>query len=117
VGRDKKRSLSIARLKTSMSYQHSSFDCTSADFERAALERFRSLVPFLPRTCKIFREPWDCSTVLCLDFLDCPLYLNSVKEQAHLLVSAAQKLGLANAIVIKVGNKFMGWLGDRSNKG
>jgi len=100
-----------------MSHQYSSFDCTSADFERAALERFRSLVPFLPPNCKVFREPWNCSTVLCLDFVNCPIYLDSVREQGHLVVNAAQALGLANAIVVRIGNKFVGWMGDRSNKG
>jgi hypothetical protein len=97
-----------------MSHQYSSFDCTSANFEKAALTRFRSLVTFLPQDCQVFREPWDCSTILCLNFANCPREFDSVREQAHLLVNAAQKLGLTNAIVFRIGNKFMGWLGNSS---
>jgi hypothetical protein len=97
-----------------MSHQYSSFDCTSANFEKAALTRFRSLVTFLPQDCQVFREPWDCSTILCLNFANCPSELDLVREQAHLLVNAAQKLGLANAIVFRIGNKFRGWLGNSS---
>jgi hypothetical protein len=99
-----------------MSHQYSSFDssfdCTSADFEKAALNRFRSLVIFLPQDCKVFREPWECSTILCLDFANCPDYLHPVKGQAHLLVNAAQELGLANAIIFRIGSRFMGWMGN-----
>ncbi|MGH2414092.1 MAG: hypothetical protein ACRDEA_10455 [Microcystaceae cyanobacterium] len=92
-----------------MSNQHSFFNCTSSDFEKAALNRFRSLVFFLPSTCKIFREPWDCSTVLCLDFANCPSSLEMAREQTHLLVYAMQELGLANAVIFRMGHKFIGW--------
>jgi hypothetical protein len=95
-----------------MSHQYSHFDCTSADFEKAALNRFRSLVAFLPQDCKVFREPWECSTILCLDFADCPNYLKTVRQQAQQLFAALQELGLANAIVFRIGNKFMGWTGN-----
>jgi len=50
----------------------SPLNCNSADFEQAALAKFRSLVAFLPQDSKIFREPWGRSTVLCLDFANCP---------------------------------------------
>jgi hypothetical protein len=99
-----------------MGHQYSSFDCTSAGFEKEVIYRFRSLVAFLPQSCKVFREPWEYSTVLCLDFVDCPQYLEAVKQQSHLLVVAAKDLGLANAIVFRVGNKFMGWMRDPSVK-
>jgi hypothetical protein len=85
-----------------------SFECTSADFEKAAIHRFRSLVSFLPLTCKVFREPWECSTVLCLDFADCPSYLELAKQEARSLAEAAETLGLAGAIVFRVSHKFMG---------
>ena len=99
-----------------MSHPHSSFDCTSADFEKAALYRFRSLVTFLPGDCKVFREPWDCSTVLCLDFANCPGYLYLVTQNGDLLVNSAQELGLANAIIFRIGTKFMGWRGNPTPK-
>ncbi|MCU0535291.1 MAG: hypothetical protein MUD14_15495 [Hydrococcus sp. Prado102] len=97
-----------------MSHQYSSFDCTSEYFEKAALNRFRSLVAFLPQDCKIFREPWDCSTILCLDFANCPDKLDAVIEKAALLLSAAQELGLTNAIVFRIANKFLGRVGNTS---
>lgn len=97
-----------------MSHQYSSFDCTSEYFEKVALTRFRSLAAFVPQDCKIFREPWDCSTILCLDFANCPDKLNSVIEKAALLVSAAQTLGLTNAIVFRIANKFVGRMGNTS---
>jgi hypothetical protein len=97
-----------------MSHQYSSFDCTSEYFEKAALSRFRSLVAFVPQECKIFREPWDCSTILCLDFAKCPDRLNSVIEKAALLISAAQELGLTNAIVFRIAHKFVGRIGNTS---
>ncbi len=94
-----------------MSYSYSSFDCTSANLEKVALNRFRALVSFIPKECRIFREPWDCSTILCLDFGDCPDSLLTVKNYNTVLVSIAQELGLANAIIFRVGNKFIGWSG------
>jgi hypothetical protein len=92
-----------------MSNQPLPSDCTSADLEKVALNRFRTLVSFLPSECKIFREPWDCSTVLCLDFVKCPNLLDSSRQQAHWLIKASQELGLSNAVIFKVGHKFMGW--------
>ena len=53
----------------------SPFNSTSADFEQAALARFRRLVSFLPQGSKVFREPWGRSTVLCLDFSNCPPFI------------------------------------------
>lgn len=91
-----------------MREQPSSFDCTSADFEKAAIQRFRALVIFLPQECQVFREPWECSTVLCLDFAHCPHLLDITKEKADLLAQAAQDLGLANSMIFRVGSKFRG---------
>jgi hypothetical protein len=92
-----------------MQPEPSSFKCTSADFEKAALKRFRSLVTFLPPDCRVFRETWDCSTVLCLDFANCPTFLDFTRQNAHLLIQSAQELGLTNAVIFRLGNKFMGW--------
>ncbi len=92
-----------------MSHQHRPFDCTSAELEKAVLSRYRSLVTWLPSDCRVFREPWDCSTVLCLDFAKCPYLLPVVKMESQSLIETAQALGLANAIIFRIGNKFMGW--------
>ncbi len=92
-----------------MSHPNLPSDCTSADFEKEAMQRLRTLVSFLPTDCKIFREPWDCSTVVCLDFLHCPHQLDRIRERSQELIDTTQELGLANAIIFRIGNKFMGW--------
>jgi hypothetical protein len=92
-----------------MSHQHSFYDCTSADFEKAALDRFRARASCLPTSCKIFREPWQASTVLCFDFAQCPSLLETTRQQAQRLAGTAQELGLAHAMIFRIGNKFMGW--------
>jgi hypothetical protein len=97
--------------KTLMSQPYSSADdFTGANFEQAAITRFRNLVKFLPQNCRIFRETWDCSTVLCLDFDDCPSYLSISKVRSPVLSEMAQKLGLGQAISFKMGNRSMGWV-------
>jgi hypothetical protein len=92
-----------------MSNQHRPFDCTSTELEKAAVSRYRELVTWLPADCRVFREPWDCSTVLCLDFAKCPYLLPIVQMESQSLVDVAQELGLANAIVFRIGNKLIGW--------
>ncbi|TRU31054.1 MAG: hypothetical protein EWV50_06680 [Microcystis aeruginosa Ma_MB_F_20061100_S20] len=92
-----------------MSYQHSSFDCTSANFEKAALSHFRTLVAFLPDNCRIYRQTWEFSTVLCLDFLDCVQGLAITRQNFAHLVNVTQELGLGQAIILKVGNKIVEW--------
>jgi len=85
-------------------------DFTSERLEQEAIARFRSLVKFLPKNCRIFRETWDSSTVLCLDFDDCPSYLPISKVKAPLMSEMAQQLGLSQAISFKMGNRSMGWV-------
>lgn len=92
-----------------MHSKRSSLKSTSADFEKAAMERFRSLAIYVPENCQVFREPWDCSTVLCLNFEACPDLLESVKHKVDVLASAAHALGLARSIIFKIGNKVQGW--------
>lgn len=99
-----------------MNHPYSFSDCTSANLEKIALNRFRALVTFLPNACRVFREPWDCSTVLCLDFADCADQLMAVKAQEEQLFSAAEELGLANGIIFRMGNKFMGWSGNSHSR-
>lgn len=94
-----------------MNHSYSSSDCTSANLEKEVISRFRSLVNFLPKDCRIFREPWDCSTILCLDFAYCPGFLEVIKEEDSQLLTVAQRLSLSNAIIFRVGHKFMGWSG------
>lgn len=94
-----------------MSHPYSFSDCTSANLEKVALTRFRDLVQCLPKDCRVFREPWDCSTILCVDVGNCSNFFPEIQQQAALLVNIAQELGLANAIIFRMGNRFMGWSG------
>ena len=84
-------------------------DCTSADFEQAALAKFRSLVSFLPQDSMIFREPWGRSTVLCFDFVNCPHLFSVDQEQARSLSLAIAELGLADSMIFRMGSKIVGW--------
>ncbi|HEY9770994.1 MAG TPA: hypothetical protein V6C71_21290 [Coleofasciculaceae cyanobacterium] len=84
-------------------------NCTSANFEQAALAKFRSLVSFLPQDSKIFREPWGRSTVLCLDFENCPHLFDVDQEQDRLISQAIARLGLANSMTFRIGSKTIGW--------
>ncbi|MEA5508640.1 hypothetical protein VB715_02575 [Crocosphaera sp. UHCC 0190] len=92
-----------------MNNPHLPFECTTAELEKAAIQRFRTLVNLLPSQCQVFREPWDCSTVVCLDFVQCPHLLDSIREQEQLLIEGVKELGLGNAIVFRLGKKLMGW--------
>ncbi|WP_107668591.1 hypothetical protein [Cyanothece sp. BG0011] len=85
------------------------FKCTSQELEKAVINRFRTQMSFLPSQCQIFREPWNHSTVVCLDFVQCPHMLHSLKEMEPSLVEGVQSLGLGNAIVFRLGKKLMGW--------
>ena len=87
----------------------SPLNCTSTNFEQAALTRFRPLAVFLPQDSKIFREPWGRSTVICIDFENCPHLFSVDEEQVHLLSEAIAKLGLANSIIFRIGSKIVGW--------
>jgi hypothetical protein len=84
-------------------------NCTSADFEQAALARFRSLVGFVPPNSKISRELSGRSTVLCLDFADCPHLFSVDQEQARSLSRAIADLGLADSMIFRLGSKTVGW--------
>ncbi|AFZ37882.1 hypothetical protein Sta7437_4414 [Stanieria cyanosphaera PCC 7437] len=88
----------------------SPLDCTSANFEKVAISRFRSLVKELPETMKVFREPWGCSTVICLDCENCPQWCSYLQENSSFLVQAVIKLGLANSIIFRMGKKTLGWI-------
>ncbi|HAC63046.1 MAG TPA: hypothetical protein DCF68_05780 [Cyanothece sp. UBA12306] len=92
-----------------MNNPHLPFNYTSADLEKAAIYRLRSLVRSLPSQCQIFREPWDSSTVVCLDFVECPDLLDQILSQEESLIKGIQSLGLANTIVFRLGKKLMGW--------
>ena len=82
---------------------------TSANFEQAALTKFRSLVTFLPQNSKISREPWDRSTVLCINFENCPHLFSVNQEQIRLLSQAIASLSLADSIIFRIGEKIVGW--------
>jgi len=99
-----------------MAHQNYPTNTTTAEFEKAAIARFRTLATYIPDNCKVFREPWNRSTVLCLDFAACPDRLETIKERSNLLVVAARELRLANSAIFKVGNKIRGWSGAISAK-
>ena len=92
-----------------MAHKNSPINCTSAEFEKAAMSRLRALATYtIPENCQVFREPWGCSTVLCLDFQACPELLETTREKSHLLAIAAQNLGLTNSVIFRIGNKVKG---------
>ena len=84
-------------------------DCTSANFEKVALTKFRSLTPYLPTRIKISREPWGRFTVLSLDFKDCSQSFPLSPEQNNNLIEIMRQLGLSNSIIFRIGNKILGW--------
>ncbi len=90
-------------------HQFSSTQDNSEAFEQEALARFREVLLILPNTCRLHREVWDQSTVLCLDFQDCPDELANVKKQELMILVGADHLGLAQAISFRIGNKIKGW--------
>ena len=92
-----------------MSYPPSPLDCSSSHLERVAIARFRELNPLLPSHCVIFREPWDCSTVLCLDLAQCIEQMDEIFDHTHFLTQSMQNLGLGKAIVFRMGSKMIGW--------
>ena len=99
-----------------MAHQNSPINCTTAEFEKEAIARFRTIATYLPQDCKIYREPWNRSTVLCLDFAACPHFLENIKEKSNLLVVAARDLGLASSAIFKIGNSVRGWTGALASK-
>ena len=82
---------------------------TGADFEKAALNRFRSLAGFIPQNCEVYREPWGRSTVVCINFEACLNHLEVTRPKAPLLLAVAQQLGLSDSVIFKVGNTIKGW--------
>jgi len=87
----------------------SPLNCTSANFEQVALSKFKAIATFLPQDSRVFREPWGRSTVLCIDFANCPHLFSIDQEQALLLGEAIAKLGLASSVIFRIGSKIVGW--------
>ena len=94
----------------------SPLNCTSANLEQAALSKFRSLATCLPQDIDISREPWGRSTVLCIDFANCPHLFSVDQEQTRLLSKAISKLGLASSIIFRIGSKIVGWKNVKSSQ-
>ena len=92
-----------------MTPKNSPLNNSSSDLEKAALNRFRHLVLCLPQTCKVFRELQDRSTVVCLDFADCPDSLRAAMAQFLRLQLAAHYLGLADSLRFQIDTAIMGW--------
>ncbi|MGB2926750.1 MAG: hypothetical protein WBB82_15735 [Limnothrix sp.] len=90
-------------------HQLSPLQGTSAAFEQAALKRLRESLPILPVDCQLHREVWNRSTILCLDFKNCREQLQLVRSQSVMLLLAADHLGLAQSISLRVGHKVEGW--------
>lgn len=97
-----------------MTPKNSPLNYTSIDLELEAIQRFRSLAPFLNPECLVFREINGQSTVLCLDLTTCPeaLYMKKKEWQefAELLLYSSHYLGLANSLVFKNGEQILGWM-------
>jgi hypothetical protein len=86
-----------------------SFNCTSVELEKVAINRFRQLVRLLPSKCRVFRESWESSTVVCLDCGQCPDFLNELSSSEKEIIQAIKQLGLANTVLFRMGNKLIGW--------
>jgi hypothetical protein len=82
---------------------------TSYDFEQEVLNRFRLLVAILPVECVIYRETWDSSTVLCLNFENCPCSLEIIKENVEILITIMTRLSIAKSIIFRQGNQLKAW--------
>ncbi len=86
-----------------MTPKNSPLNYTSIDLELEAIQRFRSLSPFLDPECLVFRELNGQSTVLCLDFTTCSQNLTPNKKEwtelAKLLLHSSHYLGLANSLL------------------
>ncbi len=97
-----------------MASKNSPLNYTSIDLEIEAIRRFRVLAPFLSPKCRVFRELNGRSTVICLDFADCPQELKMNKEEwqelALLLAHSSHYLGLANSLVFKIGDRIVAWM-------
>ena len=87
----------------------SPLNCTSNNFEKVSLSRFRSLASGLPQDSQVFREPWGRSTVICIDFINCPHLFPLTSEQNQMLTEAIKELGLSHSILFRVGKKILGW--------
>ena len=92
-----------------MTPKNSPINYPSADLEKAALSRFRALVLCLPQTCKVFRELRDHSTIVCLDFAECPGSIKAAMAQFLRLQLAAHYLGLADSLSFQIDNTIIGW--------
>lgn len=92
-----------------MSNKQSPLNHASSDLEKVAISRFRSLISSLPQECQIFRELWGRSTVLCLDFGNCPELLEMTRERSLLLLITAHSLGLADSLLFRLDKKVVGW--------
>jgi hypothetical protein len=92
-----------------MTNQNSPANNTSADLEKAAIEKLRSLILCIPQDCKVYREIAGSSPVLCLDFVNCPHLLDETRQQSFLILLGANYLALANSLILRVDRKVIGW--------
>ncbi len=93
-----------------MAYHHPSARGTSSNLEKIALQRFRDMMAMLPEKCRIYRDVWNDSTVLCLDFQLCPDELPNVRKHSFLLLLGANYLGLSHSILFRLDQKVDGWV-------
>jgi hypothetical protein len=94
-----------------MASRNSPLKYSSADLEVEALKRFRLLSPVIPKECRLYRKIEKNSPILCLDFADCPQELSLATEELQelviLLALSSHYLGLANSIVLKLGDRII----------
>ena len=87
----------------------SPLNATSSDLEKEVLARFQVLTGNFLKQSHISREPWDNSTVLCVDFASSPYIFPLSREQTHVLSLAIRQLGLASSVIFRAQNKVLGW--------
>ena len=95
-----------------MSSPNSQFDHMSRALEREVIKRFRGLLPFIPRQCRIFRQLNRHKTILYLDFTAYPQYLKMNEQKwsdlTIWLALSCNQLGLAHSVVWKDGERIVG---------
>ncbi|MBJ7899114.1 MAG: hypothetical protein GC158_04115 [Cyanobacteria bacterium RI_101] len=92
-----------------MTFPAHPLSCSSRHLEQAVLARYRQLAPEFPPDCRLHREIWNRSTVLCLDCGDCPQSLGRLQTQLADLLALAARFHLAQAISLRLGQKAVAW--------
>lgn len=86
---------------------HSKRKLYNSDLELEAIQKFRTLNPFLPTLCRIFRIVKETSSILCIDFTDCATEIpGDPTELIFLIALSSHSLGLADYLIFTVNNQI-----------